>query len=448
MRWIPAALASTLLLGLLGCKDPLCTALPSSDVEAPAALLLAGRPEELTVFAGVGTTGTCGDDGRSLVTSVEVEILAPGQQPVPNDTALLPRGPPGASIRFTPTALGSYHFFVAFDPAANIQQFDLLSVRDRSAEPPLHTLQSSCLVLERTRRGTWICSTLVFYGGGVMQQIPEGRVAIAGDVVWVVSATKMDRYVDTGDRLGLTASRPHQNGVPEFILPSEDELVVLTATTIQRVTFDGAALAATEPVRWERTGPTSAFGTQGPQGIIFRTGDRLAILHNAFGSQGFQVLSCTYQLSNGRFLRTSEPCQTMTGAVVGFEPGSSVLWLADQISPGGPVNALHRLEWGGTEFVARASLLVPPTLALPFPLRLYRSSAVPVLRPQATPSALRGRSAVPIYDPGQSLLQLEHLDGEVTEPQASASYFWGNAFMNNNSSVFTGTRIRALAPAP
>jgi len=435
--------ALALLLGLPGCDEPSpCVAFPS-EMHSPAGMLLAGRPDEVTIFANVGFAGDCEGVANPVIDSVYAEIFDPDQQPVPNESSLVTPSTPAASIRFTPAKVGSYRFFVAFDPLSQIQQFDLLAVHDRSTEPPLQMLLSSCNALERTRSGTWICDANVFRGSVFVQSLPGARVAVAGDVVWVASGSQLLRYKDIGTELQLTATMVQQLGPAEHMLVSEDEAVLLLSNWIQRVTFDGTALSATSPTQWALLASGNRLGDEGPQGLLFRTGERLALLQNSSGLEGVRLQSCAYELLEGRYVRTTQPCESIEGFAVGFEP--SVLWVADRTFPGPGLTTLQRMELTETGFVLTATLSVPPTLALAFPRQFNRSSALPVLAPNVrNDPALR--AAVPVYHSEQSLLRLEHLDGEVAHQKASTSFFWGAVFQRNGT--FSGVRIRSIAPAP
>jgi hypothetical protein len=434
-------IALALLVSLPGCGGTTpCTPFPLQET-TPAWLLLAGKPEELIVGPRLDYAGVCrGIEGTSI-TFAHIEIFDPDLQPVVFESSLLSTDKSGVSIRFTPTKLGSYHFFIGFEPIGGIQQFDLLAVSDRSSEAPLQSMPHRCNELERTRSGTWICSMNVFRGGTFQQQLPFGRTAVVGDVLWVVSASHVQRYVDTGTKLELTATLSQPWGLPEAISATENDVVMLHKSTLQLFTFDGRELSYTEPMRWLLSEAAGPLGHEGPLGVLFRAGERLAVVQNLF--QG-RYQSCTFQLSGGHFTRTPEACQMLEGFVVGFE--SQALWSAERTSPTGTPRALHRLEWGGTEFVLRASLSVPETLTIDYPLRLFRSSALPVLRPNFPLERLLGRSAVPVYEPGQTLLRLEHMDAELSSTQASASFFWGNVL--DRSFAVTSARIRAVAPAP
>jgi hypothetical protein len=101
MKWVGFALALGLLLGIPGCKEePLCETIPGA-LHRPAGLLLVGQSEEVALFAGVSRGGECDLTEDPLVSSVSVELLGPGQQPVAHEASLLPPGtpePPSGSL--------------------------------------------------------------------------------------------------------------------------------------------------------------------------------------------------------------------------------------------------------------------------------------------------------------------------------------------------------------
>lgn len=440
----PLVLALALLLILPGCggTDP-CTPFPVQQ-NTPAWLLLVGQTEELLVGPSLDYAGVCrGIEGTSI-TSAHIEIFDPDLQPVAFESTLIPTDDSGVFLRFTPRKQGSYHFYIGFEPIGGIQQFDLLAIPDRSREPPIQVLSQRCNELERTRSGAWLCGSNVFRGATYVQTIPSGRVAVVGDVVWVASRSEVQRYVDTGTKLELTASLSQPWGLPESINATENDVVLVNSSNLQIFTFNGTALSYKEATQWPLRGAAGHLGDEGPLGVLFRAGDRMALVQNAPGAPGLYQ-SCPFQLTHqGHILRMTEPCQTFEGFVVGFEPRA--LWAAERSTPTGPVRALHHLEWDGTAFVKRASLPIPETLTFDYPLRLFRSSARPVLRPNFPLNRLLDRSAVPVYVPGEPLLRLEHMDAGLSSPQASASFFWGSVLDERIN--FIELRIRALAPVP
>jgi hypothetical protein len=431
------------LLGLSGCGGTTpCTPFPV-ERNVPAWMLLVGQPEDMFVGPSLDYAGECRGIEGTTITGAHIEIFDPEQQPVVFESSLNSTDTLGVSLRFTPTKEGRYHFFISFEPIGGIQQFELLAVQDRSREPVLQQLPHHCNVLERTRSGAWICGTNVFRGASFLQALPTGRVAVVGDVVWVVSRAQIQRYVDTGTKLELTASLDQQWGVPESLSATESDVVMLYTYRMEISSFDGKALSSKAATQWLPPEGVSPLGEEGPRGVLFRTGDRLAVVQNVQGTPGaFQ--SCTFQLSGSGFVRTAAPCQLLQGFVVGFEPRA--LWVAQRDAPTGTLRTLQYLEWEGAEFLPRALLAVPETLALSTPLRLLRSSAVPVLRPNFPLDTLLGRSAVPVYVPGEPLLRLQHMEAELSSPLASPFFFWGN--MIDSRFTILGARIRAVAPAP
>ncbi|KFE63934.1 hypothetical protein [Hyalangium minutum] len=436
-------LALALVLGLCGCGGSNQCVPFTLQANTPAGMLLVGKPEELFVGPSLDYAGVCQSVEGAAIIASQIEVFDPDQQPVMLESTQNDKDKTGVTLRFTPTKVGRYHFFIGFDPIGGIQQFDLLAAQDRASEPPLHQLPQRCETLESTRSGAWICGTNVFRGTNSPQQLPFGRVEAVGDVVWVVTSAQVLRYVDTGEKLELTASIAHSSGMPESIRATENDVAVAHTSSIQLFTFDGSTLSHTEGTRWlflESLGPV---GSDGPRGLLFRTGDRLTAVQN-LGAPEASFQACAFQLTAGRFVRTSAPCQSLEGFVVGFEPQS--VWTTIRADPTGPPSMLRRLEWTGEEFVQTASLALPDTLNLAYPLRLLRSSVLPVLRPNFPFVTLQGRSAVPVYVPGDPLLRLMHMDAELSSVQASSSFFWGNV-INDRMDVL-GSRIRAITPSP
>ena len=360
---------------------------------------------------------------------------------MPHQSTLGPGHRDNATLEFTPTALGLHHVFAAFDPVGGIHQFDLYAVRDRSSEAPRHLLGPRCRGLERTTRGAWVCDSQVLREGAAAQQLPNGKLAVAGDVVWVVETQRIHRFVDDGQTLAATASLSHSQGTAGFLLASESELVVLHGGALQRITFDGTQLTSTGVTPWAPEG-SFPLGTNAPQGILLRTGEALAVVSRPPSSAGpLRLQACGYQLDGGRFTRTAEPCQLLDGDVVGFEP--SVLWLAERDSSTNTAENLLRLEWTGTRLVPRASLWVGPlSLVL---VELDRPAIVPVFATVVQWPASSILTAIPVYVPEEGRLRLEHLEGEFAFPLASPTLFWGEPF-RGGATARTQVRLRPSTP--
>jgi hypothetical protein len=265
---------------------------------------------------------------------------------------------------------------------------------------------------------------------------------VAGDVVWVVDALRIQRFVDTGTALESSGPLEHAQGRAEFLLASADELVILHDTTLQRITFNGTALASTGASPWQ---PGSTPVTpMGPKGLLLRTGDQLAIVSSTVMSTGPANLACAYRLEAGRFVRTSANCQTFTGQIVGFE--QSIIWTASETFTANLFSDLRRLEWGGSTLEDQASLPLGSDLELPSRDLTLRNSVVPVVIAIALSSSnQRPRGAVAVYSPERRTLLLEFLDSEIPAPIASSSLLWGSPAIGGTSA---GARIRVRPTTP
>jgi hypothetical protein len=433
----------TSLLGLYGCERD-CNVgsgpLPSLPVEPQA--LVVGQPATVGVRAMVrgGCPGNWHVDG--VPAALRVELTDPDGQPVETETRLYEDVTAGGSFYFTPDKPGRYHAITTFEPVGGFNQFDLHAMRDHSTELPIQTLTRTCDALERTERGGWLCDTDFLRAGAVEQRFTDNRVAVAGDVVWVVNETRIQRFVDTGSTLELTASLEHSQGTVEFLLGSVDELVILHGLTFQRVTFTGAALTSTGISTWV-PGPHRFFPL-GPPGIPIRRGDQLAIITYAPTSSAHALEACPYRLEQGRFVRTSASCQTFPAGqrVVGFEPG--VLWLGTSTNRGEVLAELRRLEWGETELVERGALTLGFNFQMTTQTIGLRTSIVPVLKTDPLNYGSRIRSAVVAWSPEKGTLLLQMLDPDVAEAQASTRLFWGPPSTGTTS----GLRVRIRPPTP
>jgi hypothetical protein len=408
------------LLGLTGCPDEPCFPLPPSVPTTQPGVIMAGEPVRLTVSPQSlpSCTGRASEDSPS---SFSAEIYGPDNQPVPHQASLDAPNRTTGVVRFTPEQVGRYHVFTAFEPVGGIQQFSLHAAIDRSAEAALHPLSQSCASLERTRRGAWVCDTDVLRDDALVRRFSGGRLAVAGDVVWVLSNGAIQRFVDTGTDLTLTASTP-QRGSPEFLLAFEDELLLLSTSALERVGFDGAALAYTGSAPW--VPGTSPFSPPGPVGLLLRAGDRVGVVTRRIAStQGLVNELCTYRLEDGRILGTHEACRTFTPAVLGYEP--DILWTGEATPFTNIIHDVRRMEWTGTELVEQASFPLGPDLELAPRSFPHRQTVVPVILAHRASSSSRPRPVVPVYSPERRAFILEHLDAEIPTPLASTTLLWG-----------------------
>ncbi len=423
---------------LAGCPGDPCFTDSIGIPEPQHQLALVGRQVELTLFPFV--PGNCdGSDIPGSPTSLVAEVSDPDYLSVPVQTSL--RAPSSASLRFTPQQPGRYHIFAAFSPVGGIHQFELYAVNDRSADVPLEFLSLPCTTLDRTLHGAWLCDDALFRDTSPLQSFPGARVAIADNVVWVVDSTRAQRFVDTGTELQLTASVTHAQGAAEALLATPEELVVLHSRALVRFTFDESSLIASAPTPW--AGSAVSFHPQGPTGLLLRSGERLALVTRSteFFDSFLQV--CAYRLDAGRFVRTSDPCQTHSGLVIGFE--AQGLWVGDARFSPNDFTSLRWLEWTPAGLVEQASLPLSFNLRILDTKSFHRGSVVPVLIPSFLPPTSSPIFALATYSPERHAILLEHLDSEIALPLASSSLLWGPRLPSDPSS---GLRIRVRSPSP
>jgi hypothetical protein len=419
-RTLRPTFAALLVLGLSGCSDdplppPLCIIVGDQfvPVDSPG-IVLVGQPVSVTIPP---STNLC-LDSTSRPTSVTAEIEGPGGEPLSHQIELRPQGD-AAVLQFTPERSGPHHVLVAFAEVGGVRQFDFLAAQDRSAEAPAQPLSRMCGSLERTLQGAWICDAFVERGETILKEFSgASRLAVAGDVIWVVESTRIQRYVDTGTELLLTGTLTHPYGTTESVVASPDELVVLDDTSLVLYTFQAGVLSAGYPEPWAR--PVVEVMSLSPRGVLVRNGDWLAIGTRSKSATEPVVQVCLYQLLSGRFHRTSQACQQLPGEIHGFEPG--VLWTKDLPSPssnGLNMGLVRRWVLGQGRLDEQGSVsLGVNTVALTSSLR--RPSAVPVV---ATSSL--SVQALVTWSPQRKALVLESLDTQLLSASATPSLYWG-----------------------
>ncbi len=428
------------LLGLSGCPGPgpCSVGVNPSSTPRDMSIIVVGEQVRLLVSPGIPENCDPAVDVPSPE-SFSVEISDPNNLPVDSQATLGTPSTSSATIRFTPTKQGRYHVFAAFDPVGGLQQFDLYAARDRSAEAPVQTLTRSYNALERTQHGGWLGDSDFLRDGGLVQQFTGSRLAAAGDVVWAVSSTRIQRLVDTGTGLELSASLTHSQGAAMFLLASANELVILHAGVLQRITFDGTQLASTGVTSW--VAGNAPIGQPSLQAILLRTGDQLALVTGKMSTSGSPFLQvCPYTLQGGRFVSSGASCQLLSTEVMGFEP--NVLWTGSRFSSLDMFNDVHRMEWTGTALVDQASLPLGQSFKVTTHTPELRNTAIPVITPLFPSLDARNRATVPVYAPDRGIL-LELLDADIPAPSASPTLLWGAP-----SSSSTGSRIRIRPSTP
>ncbi|MDY7227798.1 hypothetical protein [Hyalangium rubrum] len=429
------------LLGLSGCpsNNSCFIGLPPTVTNQPG-LVLVDEPAHLRLPPALQPT--CEGELDDGPTRLSVEVSDPNNQPVESQASLGRPATGLASIQFTPLEPGRHHLFVAFEPVGGIHQFEVYAVRNRSTEAPAHTLSKQCNSLERTDRGAWVCDTDIIRDGVVEQRMANSRLLVAGDVVWRVDFAQIQRYVDTGTELRLTASLQHTLGSAEFLLGTANELVLLYFNALQRVTFDGTALVSTGSTSLTPSpGPVTS---PGPRGALLRRGDWLGLLTRASTDPTTGVplnLVCPYQLIAGHFVRNVDPCETFTTTLVGLETGG--VWTADpRTFSDTEFTNLRYLEWTETGLVEQAFLPLGSNLALNAPPLSNRLSAVPSLLSRNSAFGTPSLTAVPVYSPERHAIFLEYLGEEFEEPFASPRLIWE---LNGTGTVLD-IRIRPTTP--
>lgn len=423
MRRFYAVACVVAVLGLSGCgeAESPCPFSEIPDLIPMQGLLVAGTPERLSVMPFAIAGCTTGD--RSQLFSVSAEVSGPDLMPLPSEAMLGQPGQP-ATVDFTPVQPGDHHVLVAFNNVGLVHQHELRAAVDQSAGVVPLPLPKPCDSLERTLQGTWICDQSVIRGGTVEAQFTTARLAVAGDIVWVVDRTSVRRFVDTGRELALTASATHSQEDPLFLLPSAEEVVVLhRSSVLQRFVFDGQGqLVSTGTSPWDAPLLVSEHPFV-PSALLLREGNRLAVVsHNRFfeSSGALYARLCSYQLVSEVFVRTSEDCQTVPGSTVGFE--ANVLWMAgDDSRFGGDTRFLHRWVWTEGKLVDQAQLHLGTELELQG-RSIKRTSAVPVVGslPGVTPS----RHAAVAWSAERRKLLLQYLGEDIAFPVASSTLLW------------------------
>jgi len=439
------ALCILVLLGLAGCSDeeipPICQIAPiPAPLPPQQAMMKVGQKFSLTVLAL--TPASCGVKEPTLPSSVTAEIEGPGGEPIEGQIQLGATNT-AATLQFTPVRPGPHHILVAFSQVGGLHQFDFHAVVDSSTTAPSFTLKRPCLSLERTQQGAWVCDTEVLRGDTVVRSFPGARLAVSGEVIWVMAATEVQRYVDTGTDLVMTGSSSHPEGPATFLLAEPGELFVLHDKTLARYTFSGGTLAFESSEVWTR--PLATVGSPGPYGVILRDGEHLAVVTR--GSVNFQpaVQVCPYQLVSGRVQRTSSTCTQITGDTVGFEP--RVLWTREPPALVGnrvDQGVIHRWEWIAGRLVEQGSVALGFHLQLTFP-PLLNPSNVPVIYADQFGSFSGAFTAVAVWSAERRAIFFEHLDSEVEELRASPTFYWGKTFQTSSNDI-TKIRLRPQAP--
>jgi hypothetical protein len=365
----------------------------------------------------------CGGSTNARPTSVTAEIEGPEGLLLASQITLGLEGS-SATLEFTPERPGPHHVLVAFSETGGIHQFSLHAAVNRSSEAPPQTLARRCQSLERTLKGAWVCAPEVVRGDTTLGVFSDARMAVAGDVVWVVRGSRVERYVDTGTEFRLTGATAHTLGAPEFLSASPEELVVLYGVFLSRYVFSDGVVESTGAQTWSRPPLPISSPAGGPYGVLLREGDRLALASRAGGGITPSVQLCSYELISGTFQRTQGECQTLPGEIVGFEP--SVLWTKEISAPATgflSLGILRRWEWRGGQLVEQGSLVLG-SHATVIDRASVGSPTVPFIGNSLNTSSIPPLTAVVTWSPQRRALLLEYLDPAVSDVYASPTFYW------------------------
>ncbi|WP_224245704.1 hypothetical protein [Hyalangium gracile] len=443
-RTLRLAVAASTLLGLSACSDdapppPECFVIGSQPPPVTGlGLFLSGQQVTVDVMP---FSSSCGIDDPQP-TSVTAEVEGPSGEPVAHQIELGERGLPSV-LTFTPERPGPHHILVAFSQVGGIHQFDFLVASDRTAETSSTPLPGTCGSLERTLQGAWVCDTRVLRDRTSARVFSSSsRLAVSGDVIWVVGSSTVERYVDTGTELLLTGSLSHLQSTPEFLVAVAEELVVLHQHSLVRYTFQDGDLEAGAAEPWTR--PIAQIQSHSPYAALVRNGDWLAVATRARLGNDSAVQVCRHQLLSGRFQRAPGECLLLPGEIYGFEPG--ILWTKDPPVPapsGLTMGLIRRWVWAQGQLQEQGSLSIGANI-VPLATPLMRPSAVPIVA--RTDSALWKPyiAGVVTWVPRQKTLVLEALDTKLFSPYASHGFYWGTEVSSSTSS--TWVRIRPPVP--
>jgi hypothetical protein len=283
----------------------------------------------------------------------------------------------------------------------------------------------------------------VLRGSTVLESFDGSWLTVAGDVVWVVDRLNVRRCVDTGTTFELTGSFFHGNGqAVVFLLGSPDELIGLFPFHLERYTFSGGALTATDSIPWTRPSATVVGALYA---TILREGDRIAISTRSGTGDDSGVQVCPYLLVSGKFQSPVGACPVIRGEAIGFEPG--VLWTRDlpaSTSEGLNQGLLHRWVWTGGQLVEQGSLALGPNASAGNQLAVA-FAAVPLVSSSFVPSGYPHGPYVVTWSPQRQQLLLELLALDTLSARASPTLYWGETDQSSSSAP---TKVHLRPPPP
>jgi hypothetical protein len=415
------------LVGLPGCPDEPCFGGGVSPIQQQPGVILVGEETTLRVAPILPFSCQSGEEVPTP-TSFTVEVYDADNQLVESHSSLSRPSTGLSTISFTPSKPGRHHVFAAFDPVGGIHQFDLFAAMNHASQARSLTVRQPCNSLELTTQGALVCDQDVIRNGTYVQRFANSLLAVAGDVVWVVNNARVQRYVDSGTALTLTQSLDNGMGTPEFLHASENELVVIYSSVVQRFTVSGTGLSTTGTAVWSPSGiPLSGPG--GGRVLAVRTGDRLGIVTRITAgttiTSGYQA--CPYRLESGRFVRSAEPCSSFSGTLVGYEPDA--LWVGDpQPFSETEFTALRYVQWTATGLAEQASLPLDFNFKIRFGPLYSRQSAVPIITSSATSVSPRTLTTLAVYSAERRAILMEYLGPELYAASASRQLYWASQF--------------------
>lgn len=261
-----------------------------------------------------------------------------------------------AEVRFTPVAEGLHRVQVDFAEGLGRATNDVFAVQRARLGQRLATIDGAvtCLREGATTQGAWVClepSTRVSFwrGEAQLQVVPADDVQLVGDVVWVIRAGELERFVDTGGSVLTRAPdavlRPNVAEPDQLVAVDADTVFVLVEQTVLPFTVTAGQLIAGPQLELPR-GLCPVIPHLSPRSateLTFTCGSRPGFLRQ-----------CALEVANPSGVR----CDEVGGRLVGTSPRG--MWtlldgaLAFTFADGAPsvsralpagfvVNGTHRL---------------------------------------------------------------------------------------------------------
>lgn len=331
-----------------------------------------GQP--VTLKFDISITRRCAPPRNTIAAAVRVRD--PGGTDVPvNLTASLEAEPnhfvTHAAFDFVPPRPGTYSIEASYEPGLRTDQTRELIVFQSAPSPrvPVRTFNRVCRSVQLTTAQTWLCDGDAVRGEEVVQTLP-GALVVAGNVVWQVANGRLTRHVDNGSG-PLASTPPAPLDVPDEtvarLLPSPDDVVVVTTRSLARYTYDPiAGLTAAGRVNF-----TGAFAPSATSPAALRTVDRVyvgAATYNGLGGINGATV-CGFQItSTGGLSPVAQPCQTYPEILIGAD--DQALWIGELTNiivrdnpylGSGGIGSLHRLVPAGDQVRLASRIFLPTT---------------------------------------------------------------------------------------